>query len=448
MSTSVICPTVSQIGSEVGDEMDEEEIAQYQELYLQQEEANICEAIRYTLNKFGFVKNNANEEAVWEAHKQVLINYVKPLYESLQRTPFPHFLKKVGLTDALPPKILSKRLFHVVRRMTIDRKAQQKNGRIPCYKFPIHDDADGKQAFIILNTALVNWVSEVLGSQTFPPDLPTWTDRRFQIYLGYEALYFYLRSINYDLAATKIEPFDFYDGVRTWLKHPPGTSNEPKREKNTRKREKPNAIELTDCQWTQVLGKAVKNPITYLALFSKAVHLSVFVGNANKAEEAETQNPSKRQRFFNNTLDNERKHLEPEDDEEVLENVSEGIKAFEQSAKAKPEELGKARRGIIQQKWCNSSLCRFLGLAYCQDIYGIAQEVFPHDKELQKTVRDILVKPLSSDTKEHNKILALLEGGRNAKVVDDIMTLVDKATFPDFREIWERLDKQEITDDD
>lgn len=445
MSTSVICPTVSQIGSEVGDEMDEEEIAQYQELYLQQEEANICEAIRYTLNKFGFVKNNANEEAVWEAHKQVLINYVKPLYESLQRTPFPHFLKKVGLTDALPPKILSKRLFHVVRRMTIDRKAQQKNGRIPCYKFPIHDDADGKQAFIILNTALVNWVSEVLGSQTFPPDLPTWTDRRFQIYLGYEALYFYLRSINYDLAATKIEPFDFYDGVRTWLKHPPGTCKKGEK----RKREKPNAIELTDCQWTQVLDEAVKkNPITYLALFSKAVHLLVFVGNANKAEEAETQNPENRKQFLD-ILNKEINHLEPEDDEELLEKVSEGKNAFEHYAnQAKPEELGNAKRGIIPQQWCNSSLCRFLGHAYCQDIYGIAQQVFPHDKELQKTVRDILVKPLSRDTKEHNKILVLLEGGRNAKVVDDIMTLVDKATFPDFREIWERLDKQEITDDD
>lgn len=392
----------------------------------------ISKPISYILNRFGFVQNNAEPEAVWEAHHQVLTNYVKPLHESLERIPFPHFLKKVGLTDALLPEILSKRLFHVVRRMT-------KSGE---YKFPIHDVTHEKQAFETLNKAIMNWVSEVLGSQAFSSELPSWTEPRFQIYLGYEALYTYLDSINVDLPA-KIEHYDFYEGIRCWLYHA-----------HPRGEGKPTTIELSECQWTQVLDKALANPISYLALFSKAVHLLLFVGNANKAEEADTQNPSNRQLFLN-TLDDEITHLEPEDDKEVLKKVLEGKKAFEGYAnQAKPEELGRTISGIIPQPWCKSSLCRFLGLAYCQNIYDIAQQVFSEKKELPtkslpKTVRDILVKPLSRDTKEHNNILALLEGGRNAnQVVDDIMTLVDNATFPVFRDIWEILDNQEIIYDD
>ncbi len=415
-----------------------------------QEIIYIWKVIRYPLNRFGFVKKDAEQSAVWKAHNQVSTNYVKLLYQSLkgqlkplevkdEKKDFLRFLKKVGLTDALLPRKLSNRLFHVVQRMAIDELEEPAQRR-----FPIHDDADGKQAFETLNKAVVNWVSEVLGSQEFPADLPTWTDRRFQVYLGYEALYIYLCSIDEKLA-NNIDPFNFYDGLRDWLKHPPGTSKEGKK----KKRDKINATELSDCQWTQVLDKALDNPITYLAMFSKAVHLLVFVGNENKAEEANTRNPEKIKPFLG-TLGNERKHLEPEDDEDVLEKVSEGMKAFEKYAnQAKPEELGESKKGAIPNQWCDSSLCRFLGLKFCKDIYAIAPKVFPQDQELPKTVRDILVKPLGSDSKEHNRILGLLECGRqNAKVVNDIMTLVDKATFPVFREIWEILDAQPLEDDE
>ena len=409
----------------------------------------IFKVIRYSLSKFAFVKNNVDQQAVWKVHQEVLINhYVKPLYESLEAEDFHPFLKKVGLTKNVKKEgVYAKRIFHLIRRMTIrDREdhAQGICGGISHYKFPISDDAYEKQAFKTLNTVLVNWVSDVLSRGDFPSDLPSWTDPRFQIYLGYEVLYIYLCSINEKQLANDIDPFDFYidpfnfyDGLRCWLfrAHP--------------RREKIYTIAPHYFQWTAVLDKALNNPITGLSLFSKAVHLLLFVGNKNKAEEADTQNYDKRKPFFN-ILDDEIKHLEPEDEENVLTEVLNGKGAFEEYAnQAKSEELGQSKNGIIPQKWCNSSLCRFWGMTFCQHIYCITQKLFPQDKNLQETVRDILVKPLSHDSKAHNKILALLEGGRkNAKAVDDIMTLVDKATFPVFRKIWEKLDNQELEEDD
>lgn len=372
------------------------------------------------------LNNNAGAKAVWEAHLDVLNCYIAPLYQSLDGVDFDKFLKKIGLTkNVANQNIYATRIFHLIRRMTIKDNAD--NSR---YQFPIPDEVSEKETFKMLNKTLRDWVSNTLSRcENFPENLPNWTIPKFQVYLGYEALFIYLHSINQELANDKelanqfyIEPFNFYHGLCDWMGH-----------SNTGK---PTDIStpIQDMKWTQVLDFANRNDpnysIIYLAIFSKAIH--IFLG---KGEETCTQEEEKRHLFFS-SLHNEIRYLQPEDNNEILKEVLKGMKIFANNArKVQKEELGTNKRGNIPEKWCESSLCRFLTLEYCQYIYDLAQQTFPQDKELQKQIRDVLVKPLSNESPQRNKMLNLLEGGRKkSEDLDEIMALVDNAVLPEFRD--------------
>jgi ssRNA-specific RNase YbeY (16S rRNA maturation enzyme) len=381
------------------------------------------------------LSNNADAEAVWKAHLDVLNCYIAPLYESLGSIDFDKFLKKIGLTkNVANQNIYATRIFHLIRRMTIKDNAD--NSR---YQFPIPDEASEKETFKMLNKTLRDWVSNTLSRcENFPENLPNWTIPTFQVYLGYEALFIYLYSINKELT-NDIEPFNFYHGLCDWMGH-----------SNTGK-PKDISTSIQNMKWTQVLDFANQNDpnysIIYLAIFSKAIH--IFLG---KGEETCTQEEEKRHLFFS-SLHNEIRYLQPEDNNEILKKVLKGMEIFANNAKkVQKEELGTNKRGNIPEKWCESSLCRFLTLKYCQYIYDLAH---PQDKELQEQmrdvleqIRDVLVKPLSNESPQRNKMKNILEGGRKkSDDLDEIIALVDNAVLPEFRDIWEILDYLEIEDD-
>ncbi|OAD21625.1 hypothetical protein THIOM_002603 [Candidatus Thiomargarita nelsonii] len=398
--------------------MNEEQVTQYQK-FLQIEDPTIWETIRYLLNYFDFVNQNANEQTVWKAHKNVLINHLSPLYDSLNGIDFDKHLKRIGLTKNVKQAVFTKRTDYLIRRITED-------------KFPIPVDSYEIQAFKTLIKALLNWVSDT--SCQIPANLPAQSVAKFQVYIAYEALYIWLRSINL-ARADEIDPRNFYRGIYDWLgKTKLGVLQQH------------GATPAHMLQWTQILNAKtlVKHKIldkktlthhkmTCLAIFSKLIHL--FLG---KAEEACTQDKEKRLLFFN-TLANEMGHLAPEDIDGVLEEISKRMISFADEARnAKANELGNTKRGNPPQKWCNSPLFRFWGLAFCNYIYEAMQKLFPQQLELQTNARDVLVKPLSN---EHKRIKNLLEAARGVdQKVEEMMELIDRATLPEFRYIWNILD--------
>lgn len=390
-------------------------------------EAYIWKAIRNSLSRFGFFNNRVDEDTVWQAHQNVLINYVTPLYESLENTNFPLFLTKVGLTDTLTRETLTKRIFALIQRII--------NG----IKFPLYDD--DKLIVKNLNDAVESWVSDVLGEkQHFPAELPSWTPAKFQIYLGYETLYIYLRTTYLQLA-NNIDPLNFYQ--KDWFKTKRGEERKDCPKTNQGDERLENIKKSSDLpkdsphfQWTTALVR-LNNPITYLALFSKAIH-----SFSGEAENGNTQNADDRQALLD-TLAKEIEHLEPKDENNILAAVLKGKEAFvEYANQTKPAELGKKKRGN-PHNWCDSSLFYLWGYQFCEEVYQMAQKKFAQNKILQIIVRDILVKPL---TKENTReIEVYLEGGRKGdKALNKIMSLVDQATLPIFREIWKTVDQSEF----
>jgi hypothetical protein len=397
---------------------------------------HIWEAIRYSLSRFGFVDKNSDEKTVWEAYTKVRENYVEPLYKSLEGVELPYFLKKVGLTDALIQKTLSKRIFHLIERMINEHNQdnfEDNEFSIPYQETQAFKTLSTPQYFKTLNTVLSDWVNNVLSENSENSEnLSKWNDPLFQVYLGYETLYIYLRSIGETGLANNIEPLNFYNGICHWLQH---TNRKKERQENIEK-SYDTPIDLQAFQWTKVLDE-LHNPITDMALFSKAIHS--FLG---ENENGNTQNPAERDKLLN-TIAKEIEYLKREDVDEILEEVLKGKKAFEEYAKnVKPDKLGKAKRGNTPEKWYESSLFCFWGHAFCKDVYSTAQKIFAKNSMLLGIVRDVFVKPLTKDN--CRAIENYLEGGRSNPKVNEIMALIDKATLPVFREIWQELDKWEF----